>query len=69
MGQVVDQMTCVRSGLKSECPDREEAYILIIAYAVVKFMADFLNYIREIPFSYISANAEKDIATTVFKHI
>ena len=32
-------------------------------------MSDFLNYIREIPFSYISANAEKHIAKQVYSHI
>jgi hypothetical protein len=63
-------MTCVRDGQNTnECPDREESYILIIAYAVTKFLSDFLNYLREIPFTYISANAEKHVATTVFKHI
>jgi ATP-binding cassette subfamily B protein len=38
-------------------------------YAGVKYLADFLNYLREIPFSYIAANAEKHIAKLIFVHL
>jgi len=43
--------------------------MLILLYAVTKFVAEFLNYIREIPFAYIAANAEKYIAALVYRHI
>jgi len=43
--------------------------MLIIIYAAIKFTAEFLNYIRELPFAYMSANAEKNIAALVYGHI
>ena len=37
------------------CPSTEETYILIGCYAGIMFLADFLNYIREIPYATMSA--------------
>jgi len=35
----------------------------------MKFLAEVVNYLREIPFAYVSANAEKHIAKTVHSHM
>jgi ATP-binding cassette subfamily B protein len=43
--------------------------MLIIIYASTKFGAEFLNYMREVPFAYVAANAELHIATMVYRHI
>jgi hypothetical protein len=37
------------------CPSTEETYILIGCYAGIMFLADFLSYIREIPYATMSA--------------
>ena len=51
------------------CPTTEDSYILILLYAGVKLCAEVINYLREIPFAYVSANAEKHIARTVHAHM
>jgi ABC-type transport system involved in Fe-S cluster assembly fused permease/ATPase subunit len=38
-------------------------------YCVVRFSADFVNNIREIPFANVSASAEIFIAHLVYTHI
>lgn len=38
-------------------------------YAIVRFTADFVNNIREIPFANVSASAEIYIAHLVYSHI
>ena len=43
--------------------------MLILIYALINFSAQFLNYIREIPFAYMSANAEMKIAAMVYAHV
>lgn len=63
----VDAITCVKG--VSECPTPQHTYVLIAAYALVKFAADFLNYIREIPYARMSANAEISIAHDVYDHV
>ena len=65
---IVDNISCDREE-EEDCPDSDEVYLLIGLYALIKFGADFLNYIREVPFAYISANAEKHIAVMVYSHI
>ena len=69
--QVVANIACdpETTKLKDGCPEPKVTYILILVYAVTKFAADLLNYIREIPFAYIAANAEKYIAALVYRHI
>lgn len=75
--QVVQNITCTEDKAKpasgsaeaSKCPDAHATYMLIIIYAVTKFAAELLNYIREIPFAYMAANAEKHIAAIVYRHI
>lgn len=67
--RVMENITCDDEGGTKECPDVEDTYMWIIFYAVMKFTAEVINYIREIPFSYVSANAEKYIAKTVFNHM
>jgi hypothetical protein len=65
---IIDNISCDREADDS-CPESDEVYVLIGLYALVKFGGDFLNYIREVPFAYISANAEKHIAKLVYGHI
>jgi len=75
--QVVQNITCADDKTKpadgsadtEKCADAHATYMLIIIYAVTKFAAEFLNYVREIPFAYMAANAEKHIAAIVYRHI
>ena len=55
--------------MEEGCPDHEGIYIWILLYALTKFGAEFVNYIREIPFAYIAANAEKHIAAIIYEHV
>jgi hypothetical protein len=66
--QVIQNITCVADET-IVCPTATENYSLIIIYAVTRFISDFLNYIRELPFAEIGANAEKQIAAMVYRHI
>lgn len=43
--------------------------MLIIGYALVKFLGDFLNNIREIPYANMAAAAEISIAHDVYDHV
>jgi ATP-binding cassette subfamily B protein len=52
-----------------ECPDSSHTYFLVAMYCTVKFSADFVNNIREIPFANVSASAEIFIAHLVYTHI
>ena len=49
--------------------DQSEIYFYIGMYALTKFSADFVNYIREVPFATVSASAETYIAHMVYNHI
>ena len=42
---------------------------MIGMYALTRFSAEFVNYIREIPFANVAASAEVHIAHMVFNHI
>mmetsp|Transcript_11075 Transcript_11075/g.16835 ORF Transcript_11075/g.16835 Transcript_11075/m.16835 type:complete len:124 (+) Transcript_11075:240-611(+) len=64
---VIDNVACDSS--TELCPEVQETYMLIVLYALVKFLSDLINYIREVPFAYVSANAEKHIAALVYSHI
>jgi hypothetical protein len=48
---------------------RHQTYMLVGAYAGLRFLADFTNYIREIPFANVSASAEVYIAHLVYNHV
>ena len=55
-------------------PDRDDSYnvtiyFLIALYAMIRFSADFTNYIREIPFANVAASAEIYIAHMVYNHV
>jgi ABC-type multidrug transport system fused ATPase/permease subunit len=63
----VDAITC--AGGVQTCPSPQQTYLLIGAYAVCKFLADFINYIREIPYTRMAANAEIKISHTVYDHV
>ena len=69
--EIINNISCDPDDTELEdgCPDTNATYILIIIYAATKFGADFMNYIREVPFAYISANAEKYIAAMVYSHV
>lgn len=66
---VIDNITCYSSSIKKVCEDTSYTYFLIGLYVGCRFMADFINYIREIPFANISASAEIFIAHKVYCHI
>ncbi len=44
------------------CEDESNTYFLVAMYCLVRFTADFVNNIREIPFANVSASAEIFIA-------
>lgn len=54
---------------EGECPTEMDTYLLIGLYGFVKFGADFINYIREIPYAYMAARAEISIAHDVYDHV
>lgn len=68
LGMVVNSIVCAGKG-GADCPTQQETYILIGLYAGFKFMADFVRYVVEVPFSNVSASAEVFIAAKVYKHI
>lgn len=67
----IDNITCYSSVSipYTVCEDTDYTYFLIAMYVGTRFMADFVNYIREIPFASISASAEIFIAHKVYTHI
>jgi len=72
LGQIVADISCDPENplfKETGCPDSQQIYTWIAIYACMKFFAEFLNYMREIPFAYVSANAELHIATMVYRHI
>ena len=52
-----------------DCPNRDQTYFLVAMYCAIRFTADFVNNIREIPFANVSASAEIYIAHLVYTHI
>lgn len=54
---------------EDSCPNSDNVYFLVTLYCIVRFAADFANYIREIPFANVSASAEIFIAHSVYKHV
>ena len=50
------------------CASSNEIYLYIGMYGGIKFSADFINYIRELPFANVMASAECHIANMVYKH-
>lgn len=70
--RVIENITCDPDDNDLEggaCPTTEDTYVWILFYASMKLVAETVNYLREIPFSYVSANAEKYIAKTVHSHM
>ena len=60
---VIDDITL------SETYGNTSTYYLIGWYALTRFSAEFVNYIREVPFANVSASAETHIAHMVYNHI
>ena len=52
-----------------KCRTEFEVYILIAIYAAAKLSKDAIAFIREVPYSYVSAMAEISIAHDVYDHI
>lgn len=79
MKEVIDSMVCTESSLMPDqsfwlrdqpgCPSSTETYTIIIIYIIVKFLADFLANVREIPFANMGAVAEISIAYDVYDHV
>lgn len=79
--QVVDSIICSNDDPKTSsktywltsdqpgCPPDEKVYSIIIIYIVVRFFAEFLANIREIPFADMAAVAEVSIAYDVYDHV
>ena len=51
------------------CPNSDRVYFLVAMYCIVRFAADFVNNIREIPFANVSASAEIYIAHMVYTQV
>lgn len=64
----IDGITCDEAIVNTVCPGPNEIYLYIAMYGTVKFSADFVNYIREIPFANVMASAECHIANMIYKH-
>jgi ATP-binding cassette subfamily B protein len=64
----IDSITCQTENGK-DCEDQSQTYFLVAMYATVRFLADFVNNMREIPFANVSASAEIYIAHMVYSHI
>jgi ABC-type multidrug transport system fused ATPase/permease subunit len=78
--EVIDTIICEEDKLEETdsflvrsadagCPSETETYMIIGLYALVKFTADFINYIREIPYANMAAVAEISIAHDVYDHV
>jgi hypothetical protein len=80
MKEVIDSIVCtpdtlvegttfwLKSG-QPGCPSTQQTYTIIGVYILVKFLADFLGYVREIPFANMGAVAEISIAYDVYDHV
>lgn len=63
--RVIANISCVPDDNTFEggiCPTTEDTYVWILVYCGAKLLAETVNYLREVPFAYVSANAEKHIA-------
>ena len=68
----VDDITCNSENRLDDtvCPNsHSHTYFLVAMYAIIRFLADFVNNVREIPFANVSASAEIYIAHLVYTHI
>ena len=63
----IDAIACIGEA-RTECPSHSSTYFLVAMYALVRFLADLVNNIREIPFANVSASAEIHIAHQVYSH-
>jgi hypothetical protein len=64
----IDGISCDPRTSLTECTTTTEIYFFVGMYGAIKFSSDFANYIREIPFSVVTASAETHIAKMVYKH-
>ena len=78
--EVIDSIICEEEKLEAGetfllrggeggCPSENETYLIIGIYALVRFGADFLTYIREVPYANMAAVAEISIAHDVYDHV
>lgn len=68
LGMIVNAIVCIGNA-GADCPSSNEVYYLIGLYTLLKFLADFIRYVCEVPFSNVSASSEVYIASLVYKHI
>lgn len=61
---VIDDITLGTAG-----HNQADTFFMIGMYSLTRFSADFINYIREIPFATVSASAEIYVADLVYNHI
>ena len=66
----IDAISCIgeKPERQDECASHSSTYFLVAMYALVRFLADLVNNIREIPFANVSASAEIHIAHQVYSH-
>ena len=63
----IDGIACTDTEL-NKC-NTGQTWVLVAMYPIVRFLADFINNIREIPFANVSASSEIYIAHKVYSHI
>mmetsp|Transcript_31764 Transcript_31764/g.48738 ORF Transcript_31764/g.48738 Transcript_31764/m.48738 type:complete len:150 (+) Transcript_31764:165-614(+) len=63
----IDAIICNKA--TGECPSVQETFLFIGLYALAKLIADSFNYIREIPYAIMAAQAEISIAHDVYDHV
>ena len=59
--EAIEGITCIEDE-DTICPPTNETFLFVAMYGLIKFSADFTNYVREIPFSNVSSSAEVHIA-------
>ena len=66
---VLDDIACDRDKAGNTCIPPHEGYFYILFYVGLKFLSELLSNIRQWPFSYIAATAEKEITRKVYTHV
>lgn len=62
---IIDSITLGNTGKDHQA----DIFFMIGMYTLTRFSADFVNYIREIPFATVSASAEIHVANLVYNHV
>ena len=70
--EAIDAMMCKPNKLTLEqeaCKTEQETYTLVALYVIARLVSEFINNMREIPYGYMAAYAEVQIASDVYNHI